>query len=149
MAKAKPRRNEKPKSPASPPPKRTGGYHPPFVPTDQDRAMVQVAVVAGCVQESICRMLRPPAGISLKTLRKHFRTELSDGDDVMKTLAVGTLARAMRSGGKEGVTAAIFTLKVRAKWRDGARSDDEAAAPAKITFTIAKPPPLDDGVDKA
>lgn len=47
---------------------------PAFVPTDEERALVERMTAVGIPQESIGRMVRD--GIDDKTLRKHFRHEL-------------------------------------------------------------------------
>lgn len=54
-------------------------------------------------------------GIDPKTLRKHYREELDMGETKANAQVAGYLFNAAKSG---NVTAQIFWLKTRAKWRE-------------------------------
>src|SRR4029434_8526159 len=54
-------------------------------------------------------------GVDPKTLRKHYREELDLGETKANAQVAGFLFNAARSG---NVTAQIFWLKTRARWRE-------------------------------
>ena len=54
-------------------------------------------------------------GVDPKTLRKHYRDELDMGETKANAQVAGFLFNAARSG---NVTAQIFWLKTRARWRE-------------------------------
>ena len=54
-------------------------------------------------------------GIDAKTLRKHYRDELDLGETKANAQIAGFLFNAAKSG---NVTAQIFWLKTRARWRE-------------------------------
>jgi hypothetical protein len=54
-------------------------------------------------------------GIDAKTLRKHYRDELDLGETKANAQVAGFLFNSARSG---NVTAQIFWLKTRARWRE-------------------------------
>ena len=54
-------------------------------------------------------------GVDPKTLRKHYRDELDLGETKANAQVAGYLYNAAKSG---NVTAQIFWLKTRAKWRE-------------------------------
>src|SRR4051812_24579579 len=56
-------------------------------------------------------------GVDAKTLRKHYRDELDMGETKANAQVAGYLFNSAKSG---NVTAQIFWLKTRAKWRDAA-----------------------------
>ena len=55
------------------------------------------------------------AGVDPKTLRKHYREELDLGEAKANAQVAGFLSNAAKNG---NVTAQIFWLKTRAKWRE-------------------------------
>src|SRR5688572_15567842 len=59
--------------------------------------------------------IAPVLGIDPKTLRKHYREELDLGETKANAQVAGFLFNAARSG---NVTAQIFWLKTRARWRE-------------------------------
>src|ERR1700755_345933 len=75
----------------------------------------QVAAMAayGIPEIDIARV----AGIDPKTLRKHYREELDLGETKANAQVAGFLFNAARNG---NVTAQIFWLKTRARWREAA-----------------------------
>jgi hypothetical protein len=70
--------------------------------------------------------------IDLKTLRKAFRYELDQGMEISNAIVAQSLFKKATGSGPQSVTAAIFWLKTRARWRetsDGdAMTNDELAA---------------------
>ena len=66
-------------------------------------------------------------GIDPKTLRKHYRDELDMGETKANAQVAGFLFNSARSG---NVSAQIFWLKTRARWKE--TSIHEAAAPVEV-----------------
>jgi hypothetical protein len=57
-------------------------------------------------------------GIDPKTLRKHYRNELRHGHTKANIRVAENLFRKPTGEGREAVTAAIFWLKTRARWKE-------------------------------
>ena len=57
-------------------------------------------------------------GIDPKTLRKHHRGELDNGHVKANVKVAENLYRKATGEGREAVTAAIFWLKTRARWKE-------------------------------
>ena len=57
-------------------------------------------------------------GIDAKTLRKHYRHELDHGHTKANAKVAENLYRKATGEGREAVTAAIFWLKARARWKE-------------------------------
>jgi len=57
-------------------------------------------------------------GIDPKTLRKHYRDELDQGQVKANAKVAENLYRKATGEGREAVTAAIFWLKTRARWKE-------------------------------
>ena len=57
-------------------------------------------------------------GIDPKTLRKHYAEELEGGGFKASTKVAENLYRKATGEGREAVTAAIFSLKARAGWKE-------------------------------
>ena len=57
-------------------------------------------------------------GIDPKTLRKHYRLELTTGSIKANTKIAESLYRKALGDGSQSVTAAIFWLKTRAHWKE-------------------------------
>ena len=89
-----------------------------FQPTPEQRKIVRAMAGYGIPQADICLVL---AGIDLKTLRKHFRTELDTGGTLATAKVAENLYRMATGPGREAVTAAIFWLKTRARWQEVSR----------------------------
>ena len=87
---------------------------PAFVPTPQQRNIVKLMASAGLTHQEIASAI----GIGERSVRRHFATELKNAKALLIGAAVGVLSRAMRSGGRDGVLAAIFTLKCRGGWSE-------------------------------
>jgi hypothetical protein len=89
-------------------------------------------VAGGIVQERICATL----GISLKTLRKHFKDAIQVGQAQIDALAVSVLLAAMNGGGKEAVTAAIWWQKARMGWVARTTSDEGKSADTATRIVV-------------
>jgi hypothetical protein len=57
-------------------------------------------------------------GIDPKTLRRHYRQELDHGHTKANAKVAENLYRKATGEGREAVTAAIFWLKARARWKE-------------------------------
>ena len=104
---------------------------PAFEPTDSQRKLVQNYATVGTRQEDIAQIL----DIDLKTLRKHFRQELTHG----KINANAEVAKSLYTqclGGN--TTAMIFWLKTQAKWREmDEDKDDKDPPPLAMNFSVS------------
>jgi hypothetical protein len=122
------------RKPATPPPlklsKRNG--RPAYVATDQAAAWVSELVGAGIVQQRICALL----GISLKTLRKHFKDAIRVGHARIDALSILTLLNAMRGGGEAAVIAAKWWTQARMGWSERRAVDNGKAENAPVPVTI-------------
>lgn len=84
-------------------------------PTKETRSLVKALTSFGIDQSAIAAKI----GVSEPTLRKHYRDEIDTGTtDLVATVANKLFNRAMTEKGMPGVTAGIFILKARGKWRD-------------------------------
>lgn len=101
-----------------------------MVPTDEQRYSVEMMAGIGVPQDSMALAL----GISLPTLRLHFRSELDCGKVRTITKVADSLVRQALAG---NITAAIFYLKTQAGWREQAAAAElgkkEAAVVAAKT----------------
>lgn len=75
------------------------------------RRQVEAMAAYGIPEIDISRVV----GVDPKTLRKHYREELDLGETKANAQVAGFLFNAARTG---NVTAQIFWLKTRAKWRE-------------------------------
>jgi hypothetical protein len=75
------------------------------------RRQVEAMAAYGIPETDISRVV----GVDPKTLRKHYREELDLGETKANAQVAGFLFNAARNG---NVTAQIFWLKTRAKWRE-------------------------------
>lgn len=92
-----------------------GRGRPEFAPTPEQRRLVKALAAVGVSQVDIATVV----DIDVKTLRKHFRTELDVGAiEANAKVAQALFKRATEEKGSAGVQAAIFWLKVRAGWRE-------------------------------
>lgn len=96
--------------------------HPRFEPTDLQRQQVSQLAAVGTPQDQICRMVINPEtgkGIGLATLNQYFREELDLGSAKATAAVGGALYRQAING---NVTAQIFWMKTRGKWRESAQA---------------------------
>ena len=87
--------------------------NPPHEPTPKDRAYVESLTGYGIDQAQIASMLK----IDLKTLRKHYRDELDNGTAKANAAVAQSLYKKAVGDGNQAVTAAIFWMKTRARWK--------------------------------
>lgn len=87
---------------------------PAYVVEEIARHKVKMFCFLGYEQEKIAALM----GISVDTLYKYFRSELDTGQAEMLSDVASNLYNIARGDSKGAVTAAIFILKARARWRD-------------------------------
>src|SRR5438132_6772306 len=75
------------------------------------RRQVEAMAAYGIPEDNISRVI----GVDPKTLRKHYRDELDLGCTKANAQVAGFLFNSARNG---NVTAQIFWLKTRAKWKE-------------------------------
>ena len=80
-------------------------------PDPSQRRQVEAMSAYGIPEDNISRVI----GVDPKTLRKHYRDELDLGETKANAQVAGFLFNAAKNG---NVTAQIFWLKTRAKWRE-------------------------------
>jgi hypothetical protein len=80
-------------------------------PDPLQRRQVEAMAAYGIPEFDIARVV----GVDPKTLRKHYRDELDLGETKANAQVAGYLYNAAKGG---NVTAQIFWLKTRAKWRE-------------------------------
>ena len=80
-------------------------------PDPAQRRQVEAMAAYGIPEADIARVLN----LDPKTLRKHYREELDLGETKANAQVAGYLFNAAKNG---NVTAQIFWLKTRAKWRE-------------------------------
>src|SRR5215217_3579360 len=80
-------------------------------PDPAQRRRVEAMAAYGIPEIDIARVV----GVDPKTLRKHYRDELDMGETKANAQVAGFLFNSARSG---NVTAQIFWLKTRARWRE-------------------------------
>lgn len=96
----------------------TGGT-PPHVPTAQTRKLVMRLVSYGIPQDYICEHV----GCNTDTLLKHYKKELESGLHHANAKVAGKLFK--KAVIDEDLSAIIFWLKTRGKWRTEDSKDDK------------------------
>ena len=86
---------------------------PPHRPDAALRRLVEHHAAIGTLHQQIAKVL----GLSLNTLKKHYREELDLGLARANAVVSGTLFNLARNG---NVTAAIFWMKTRGGWQERA-----------------------------
>ena len=84
------------------------------LPDIASRRQVEALAGFGVTEIEIASLLR----IDPKTLRKHYRLELDHGQTKANVKVAENLFRKATGEGRESVTAAIFWLKTRARWKE-------------------------------
>ncbi len=87
---------------------------PAHKPDETARRQVEAMAGYGVAEADIARVLE----IDPKTLRKHYRDELDTGHIKANTHIAESLYRKALGDGPQSVTAAIFWLKTRARWKE-------------------------------
>lgn len=98
-----------PKKPGSDP-----GGRPPYVPTEEQRKMVEAMASVGIQQTEIALVV----GIDGKTLRAHFRDELDTAMVKANAKVAANLFKQATKDDPKAVTAAIFWAKTRMGWKE-------------------------------
>ena len=93
----------------------------PFVVNETVREKVRHLAGVGVRQDDIARII----GCAPKTLRKRCRDDLDRGVAEANAVVSGSLFAAAKGG---NVTAQIFWLKSRARWRENAARSDAASS---------------------
>jgi hypothetical protein len=86
---------------------------PPHRPTGKSRREVLEMAGLGLTQQQISAV----KGISVPTLTKYYAIELETGETALNAAVARNLYRIATSEKANAVTAAIFWMKTRAKWR--------------------------------
>lgn len=87
---------------------------PVFAPTKDQRTLVGIMAGCGFKHELIAERI----GIDDKTLRKHFREELTEGKSAANAIVAQSLFKKATGDGSQSVTAAIFWMKTQAGWKE-------------------------------
>ena len=93
---------------------RLGRGRPPHVPTDETRNLVESLSGFGIPQTEIARLV----GIDPKTLRFHYEEQIELGTIKATAKVAQNLFTMACKPTREGLSAAIFWLKVRANWSE-------------------------------
>src|SRR5919107_4365711 len=106
------------------------GGRPPHQPTEATRKQVKALAAYGVPQDEIGKVI----GISKPTLERHYREELDRGEVEANAKVAESLFRKATGDGAQAVTAAIFWLKTRARWKEPTL---DAAVTLSADHTIA------------
>lgn len=87
---------------------------PAHMPTNAERRQVEALAGFGIPETDIAGLI----GCDPKTLRKHYRDELDHGHTKANAKVAENLFRMALGQGREAVSAAIFWLKTRARWKE-------------------------------
>jgi hypothetical protein len=87
---------------------------PAHQPDDIQRRQVEALAGYGVPEAEIAALV----GVDAKTLRKHYRHELDHGHSKANAKVAENLYHMALGQGREAVTAAIFWLKARARWKE-------------------------------
>ena len=92
---------------------------PRHQPDEGARRQVEALAGYGVPETEIAGLL----AIDPKTLRRHYRHELDHGHTKANAKVAENLFRKATGEGREAVTAAIFWLKARARWKETTQID--------------------------
>lgn len=87
---------------------------PSHKPNESQRRQVEALAGFGVPETDIAKVI----DIDPKTLRKFYRAELDQGHVKANVKVAENLFRKATGEGRESVTAAIFWLKTRARWKE-------------------------------
>jgi len=102
---------------------------PAHQPDEMLRRQVEALAGYGVPEADIAGLV----GIDAKTLRKYYRHELDFGHTKANAKVAENLFRKATGDGRESVTAAIFWMKARARWREISLHEHEIVATGPIT----------------
>lgn len=105
-----------------------------FTPTDEQRKIVERCSGQGVPEKMIAKII----GVALETLILHFRDNLELGKAMAADRKTRMLEDYIANGGREGLTALIFSLKAQFGWRDTARVELSGpdGEPFKVNITV-------------
>jgi len=106
----------------------------PHEPSDKIRNLVKLCTIAGSTQAQIAAAL----GISIVTLKKYYAVELKTAKTEFIAQAVGVIAHHLKN---KNLTAAIFTLKTQAQWKETGeivREEEDIRRAIKATKRVPK-----------
>jgi hypothetical protein len=110
---------------------------PSHKPEPNQRRQVETLAGFGIPEADIAGLVQ----IDPKTLRKHYRQELDHGHTKANAKVAENLYRMALGQGREAVTAAIFWLKTRARWKETMVNEvthDVADPLARLMEDVAK-----------
>ena len=109
---------------------------PAFEPTQEQRELVNLLASMGVAQEDIAKVVK----IGERTLRKYFKEELATATIKANAKVAGALFRMATDpkGGMKAVTAQIFWLKTRARWRETANLEVSGIDGSPFQVIISK-----------
>jgi hypothetical protein len=110
---------------------------PSHKPEPNQRRQVETLAGFGIPEAEIAGLVQ----IDPKTLRKHYRQELDHGHTKANAKVAENLYRMALGQGREAVTAAIFWLKTRARWKETMVNEvthDVADPLARLMDDVAK-----------
>ena len=87
---------------------------PAHQPDPASRRQVEAMAAYGVPEADVAKVI----GVDPKTLRKHYREELDTGQIKANSRVAESLYRKAVGDGSQSVTAAIFWLKTRARWKE-------------------------------
>lgn len=103
---------------------------PPHEPTEKSRTEVKALAGFGISEADIGKHL----GITSRTLRKYYREELDTGHIQANAKVAAALFR--QAVDKGNVTAQIFWLKTRARWKIDVEDNDDEVPANKVVVSI-------------
>ena len=108
---------------------------PSHRPDPQTRRQVEALAGYGVPESDIAGVV----GVSPKTLRKHYRSELDHGHVKANAKVAENLFRKATGEGREAVIAAIFWLKTRAGWKETAVHEIGGPRQAPVQVELVAP----------
>ena len=93
---------------------------PAHKPDPVTRRQVEAMAAYGVAEADIALVL----GIDPKTVRKHYRDELDTGSIKANSRIAESLYKKAMGDGSQSVTACIFWLKTRARWREAPQTHE-------------------------
>lgn len=117
--------------------KKSKGGRPTHRPEDAKRSQVETMAGLGITEEDIARVI----GICPKTLRRHYRAELDSAHIKANAAVAQSLYKKALSDGSQSVTAAIFWLKTRARWKETTVSEVTGADGGALKMEVSWLPP--------
>lgn len=101
-----------------------------------ERRQVEAMAAYGVPEADIARVI----GIDPKTLRKHYRDELDTGSIKANSRVAESLYKKALGDGPQSVTAAIFWMKTRGRWKE------TTVVETDISYVVRAPAP-ERGID--